>query len=137
MRDSTASCALLAGCLLGSHLGRLRTIRYSNVHRTFELRSCPHGFESLLFSYENKKTSMWMSFCFVDDDLFEPLYGKCSFSLREVNLHCLVHEKTSYIESYNSLGNMLPCNSKEISSVKFPAFRIISAACKSILTEVE
>ena len=34
--------------------GRLRTIRYSNVHRTFELRSCPHGFESLLFSYEIK-----------------------------------------------------------------------------------
>ena len=25
---------------------------------------CPHGFESLLFSYENKKTSQWMSFCF-------------------------------------------------------------------------
>ena len=52
------------GCLLGSPPGRLRTIRYSNVHRTFELRSCPHGFESLLFSYENKKTSKWMSFCF-------------------------------------------------------------------------
>ena len=63
-RDLTACCALLAGCLLGSPPGRLRTIRNSNVHRTFELRSCPHGFESLLFSYENKKTSQWMSFCF-------------------------------------------------------------------------
>ena len=79
MRDSTASCALLAGCLLGSHLGRLRTIRYSNVHRTFELRSCPHGFESLLFSYESKKTSMWMSFCFVDYDLFEPPWLRLTF----------------------------------------------------------
>lgn len=64
IRDLTACCALLAGCLLGSPLGRLRTIRYSNVHRTFELRSCPHGFESLLFSYENKKTPVWVSFCF-------------------------------------------------------------------------
>ena len=43
------------GCLLGSPPGRLRTIRYSNVHRTFELRSCPHGFESLLFSYETNR----------------------------------------------------------------------------------
>lgn len=43
----TACCALLAGCLLGSPFGRLRTIRYSNVHRTFELRSCPRGFNSL------------------------------------------------------------------------------------------
>ena len=63
-RDLTACGALLAGCLLGSPLGRLRTIRYSSVHRTFELRSCPRGFESLLFSYENKKTSKMDVFLF-------------------------------------------------------------------------
>ena len=40
---------------------------------------CPHGFESLLFSYENKKTSQWMSFCFVDDDLFEPPWLRLTF----------------------------------------------------------
>ena len=66
--------------------GRLRTIRYSNVHRTFELRSCPHGFESLLFSYENKKTSQWMSFCFVDDDLFEPPWLRLNFLWQVVEL---------------------------------------------------
>ncbi len=49
-----ACCALLAGCLLGSRPVAFGPYRYSNVHRTFELRSCPHGFESLLFSYENK-----------------------------------------------------------------------------------
>ncbi len=61
-RDLTACGALLAGCLLGSPPGRLRTIRDSNVHRTFELRSCPHRFESLPFSYENKKTSKWRGY---------------------------------------------------------------------------
>ena len=41
------------------HFGRLRTIRYSNVHRTFELRSCPHGFESLsVFVWNQKDTQM-------------------------------------------------------------------------------
>ena len=51
-----------AGFLLSSHLGRLRTIRYSNVHRTFELRSCPHGFESLfILCVQRKNTHLSMS----------------------------------------------------------------------------
>ena len=66
VRSKGSDRLLRLACRLPPRLppGRLRTIRYSNVHRTFELRSCPHGFESLLFSYENKKTSKWMSFCF-------------------------------------------------------------------------
>ncbi len=47
---------------------------------------CPHGFESLLFSYENKKTSQWMSFCFVDDDLFEPPWLRLNFLWQVVEL---------------------------------------------------
>ena len=81
VRSKGSDRLLHLACRLPPRLppGRLRTIRYSNVHRTFELRSCPHGFESLLFSYENKKTSMWMSFCFVDYDLFEPPWLRLTF----------------------------------------------------------
>ena len=61
-RDLTACCALLAGCLLGSHPSRLRTIRYSNGHKTFELRSCPHGFDSLfILCVQRKNTHLSMS----------------------------------------------------------------------------
>ena len=80
-RDLTACCALLAGCLLGSHPSRLRTIRYSNGHKTFELRSCPHGFESLfILCVQRKNTHLSMSVLpFVDYDLFEPPWLRLTF----------------------------------------------------------
>ena len=44
------------------HFGRLRTIRYSNGHRTFELRSCPHGFKSLSdLCTQTERTHLTMS----------------------------------------------------------------------------
>ena len=51
-RDSTAFCASLAGCILGSSLSCLRTVGYSPVRRTDSLRLCPHGFM-------NKKAFSW------------------------------------------------------------------------------
>ena len=80
-RALTARCASFAGCLLGSPLGRLRTIRYSNVHRTFELRSCPRGFESLfILCVQRKNTHLSMSVLpFVDYDLFEPPWLRLTF----------------------------------------------------------
>ena len=80
-RDLTACCALLAGCLLGSHPSRLRTIHYSNVHKTFELRSCPHGFDSLfILCVQRKNTHLSMSVLpFVDYDLFEPPWLRLTF----------------------------------------------------------
>ena len=64
VRSKGSDRLLRLACRLPPRLppGRLRTIRYSNVHRTFELRSCPHGFESLLFSYKIKKTPTRVSF---------------------------------------------------------------------------
>ena len=87
-RDLTACCALLAGCLLGSHPSRLVTIRYSNGHRTFELRSCPHGFESLfILCVQRKNTHLSMSVLpFVDDDLFEPPWLRLNFLWQVVEL---------------------------------------------------
>ena len=138
MRDSTACGTGLAGFLLGSPFGRLRNARCATLRWRLSRRSRPLGFESLLLHTQTKKTHRKDGpFSLVDYDLFEPLRGKCSFSLRELNFHCLVHKKTSYIESYNSFGDILPCNSNEISSVKFPVLRIISAACKISLIATE
>lgn len=80
-RDLTACCALLADCLLGSHPSRLVTIRYSNGHKTFELRSCPHEFESLfILCVQRKNTHLSMSVLpFVDYDLFEPPWLRLTF----------------------------------------------------------
>ena len=49
---------------MNSHLGYSNNERgeKDTVNRTFELRSCPHRFESLPFSYENKKTSKWRGY---------------------------------------------------------------------------
>ena len=86
-RDLTACCALLAGCLLGSHPSRLRTIRYSNGHKTFELRSCPHGFDSLfILCVQRKNTHLSMSVLpFVSTVRLGCLLGIPAFLNRELN----------------------------------------------------
>lgn len=90
-RDLTACCALLAGCLLGSHPSRLRTIRYSNGHKTFELRSCPHGFESLfILCVQRKNTHLSMSVLpFVSTVRLGCLLGIPAFLNRELNSHLM------------------------------------------------
>ena len=91
MRDLTARCTSFAGCLLGSPLGRLRTIRYSNVHRTFELRSCPRGFESLfILCVQRKNTHLSMSVLpFVSTVRLGCLLGIPAFLNRELNSHLM------------------------------------------------
>ena len=49
------STACFAGCVLGSRIGRLRTVDYSQVRRTSSFTSTPYGFSPLQnYSTKNK-----------------------------------------------------------------------------------
>ena len=80
---NSAWIASLSGCLLVSPFGRLRTTRYSNVHRTFSLYArALLGFKSLPFYSYKKRHPIRMS-----------LFVWCA--MRDLNPHGLPLEPKS------------------------------------------
>lgn len=70
--DSTACFAALASFFLGSRFGRMRTARYSNIHRIFSLTLAPSRVRIPIFIIRKRNSPKTVLFL-VEHRGFEPL----------------------------------------------------------------